>query len=98
MVKIILVLLVLLWLLGFIQIPLLNSLIIPVFRYPFTVQNILFLILIIWIINILPGIFRTIAAIILFFWILSVFGVLSIAGLSNILILILIFAIIFSLF
>lgn len=94
MVQIILVLLVLLWLTGFIHIPVLNASLFSIAAHPFTLQSLLFLILIIWVISLLPGIFRTILTILFVLWLLSAIGLF--AGLSHIIILLLILVIVFS--
>lgn len=94
-VKIILILFLALWLLGFIQVPLLNTTLFSIANNPFSLQSILILALIIWAISLLPGIFRTILIILLILWLLTNIG--FFAGLSNILIILLILVIIFSL-
>jgi hypothetical protein len=52
--------------------------------------DLLIFFIIVWIIGILPSPFRQIAGVILALWLLSFFGVIAIAGLSNILIIVLI--------
>ncbi|MBU3978479.1 hypothetical protein KJ980_03710 [Patescibacteria group bacterium] len=98
MIKLALIFLVIFWLLGLIHIPILSSILLPMLNHSFTLHNLLILIIIVWLINLLPGVFRKIVTIILVIWLLSVFGILSIAGLSNILIALLIIAIVFSFF
>ncbi len=92
MLKIVLVLFILLWLLGFIHISFLG---IPILG-AFTLHSLLFLILILFLIYILPGLFRTLAIILLVLWLLSTFGFALIGGFSNIILLILIIVVIFS--
>ena len=93
MLKTVLVIFIILWLIGFIHIgffaiPLLGG---------FTLQSLLYLILIIFLINLLPGLFRIIATILLILWLLSTFGFLFVGGLTHIILLILIIVVIFSL-
>ena len=93
MLKILLVIFVVLWLLGFIHLtflgfPLLGA---------FTLQSLLYLIIILFLVSLLPGILRIIAIILLFLWLLSTFGFLLIGGLTNIILLILIIVVVFSL-
>lgn len=96
MIKLILALIVIFWLLGFIQIPLLSSVLFSIASHPFTLQSLLLVILIGWIIGLLPGIFKTIVMIIFIVWLLSLFGILAIGGLMHILIIIIIIAVVFS--
>ena len=93
MLQTILIIFIVLWLLGFIHIgffaiPLLGA---------FTVQSLLYLVIILFLVSLLPGIFRTVAIILLILWLLSTFGFLFIGGLTNIILLILIVVVIFSL-
>jgi hypothetical protein len=96
MIQGLLIVLILLWLVGFIQIPILNSILFSAFSHPFTIHNFLLLIVLIAVITLLPGIFRTIAGVLLFLWLLSLFGFLVFSGLSHILVIIFIIAVIFS--
>src|SRR3712207_2667424 len=98
MLQFILILLILLWLFGLIQIPFLNRVLFSIANHPFTLHSLLFFFLILFVIGMLPGTVRTIALILLVLWLLSIFGVFSIAGLPQILLLILIIAVIFSIF
>lgn len=93
MLQAVLVIFILLWLLGFIHIGLFA---LPIFG-AFTLQNLIYLIIILFLISLLPGIFRTIAIVLLILWLLSTFGFLLIGGLTNIILLILILVVIFSL-
>lgn len=93
MLQTILVIFILLWLLGFVHIgffaiPLLGA---------FTLQSLIYLIIILFLISLLPGIFRTIAIILLVLWLLSTFGFVLIGGLEHFILLILIIVVIFSL-
>ncbi len=93
MAVLLLVVLVALWLLGFIQIPGIDSLNIKLFDLfgkSISVLDLLIFGAIIWLIGILPTPFRQIAGVIALLWILSFFGFIAIAGLSNILVLVLI--------
>lgn len=93
MLKTILIIFIILWLLGFIHIGIFTLPIIGAF----TVQSLLYFIVIIFLISLLPGIFRMIAIILLILWLLSTFGFLLIGGLTHIILLILIIVVIFSL-
>jgi hypothetical protein len=97
MLKTILIIFIILWLLGFIHVGLLAF---PLFTFgaiTLTLQNLLYFIIILFLISLLPGIFRIIAIILLFLWLFSTFGFLLIGGLTNIILLILIIVVIFSL-
>jgi len=93
MLKILLGIFIVLWLLGFIHLTFLG---IPLLG-AFTLQSLLYLIIILFLISLLPSIFRIIAGILLVLWLLSTFGFLFIGGLTNIILLILIIVVIFSL-
>lgn len=88
-----LVVLVALWLLGLIQIPGVESInihLFDLFGRSITLLDLLIFGAIIWLIGILPSPFRQIAAVIAVLWLLAFFGFIAIAGLANILVLVLI--------
>jgi len=93
MLQAILIIFILFWLLGFIHI---GFFALPLFG-GFTIQSLIYLIVILFLISLLPGIFRTIAVILLILWLFSTFGFVLIGGLSNIILLILILVVIFAL-
>src|SRR3972149_8611616 len=95
-----LVLLILLWFIGVVRFPVLsivNSPIIYIGRRAVGLYDILVFILILWLIRILPSPLREIVTVFLILWLLSFFGVFLFAGLSNILVLLLIIGLIFYL-
>lgn len=61
-----------------------------------TLVNILIFFLILWALGILPSPFREIAALLFILWILSIFGIIAFAGLSNLIIIAIIVGIVFS--
>lgn len=81
--------LIILWLLGVISIP---GLVIPnptlfiLFGQPITLFTLLTVILILVLIDLLPGPLRWIVGVIFIVWLLSILGILSIPGLSTLLI------------
>ena len=94
-----LVVLVALWLMGLIQIPGIASLNVQLFELfgrSISILDLLIFGAIIWAIGILPSPFRQIAAVIALIWLLSFFGFIAVAGLSNILVLILIIGLVLS--
>lgn len=101
MAGIILIILVALWLLGYIHI---GSVFVPdwilfhINGVPITLWNILILLVLGWIIGILPFPLKQIAGVLLFLWILSTLGIVAITGLSNILVLIFIVGLVYVLF
>lgn len=97
MVKLMLGIFIVLWLLGFIHIGFFDNALFSIADHQLTLHSVLFFILILFLINLLPGIFRTIAIILLILWLLSTFGFLFFGGLANIILFILILAVIFSL-
>lgn len=102
MVGVIVIILAVLWLLGFIHIGTItipNIVLFTINSHPVTLWNLLILLVIGWAIRILPTPFREITTILLILWILSILGIISvIAGLSNILVVVIIIAIVASLF
>jgi hypothetical protein len=61
-----------------------------------TLVNVLIFFLILWALGLLPSPFREIAALLFVLWLLSVFGFIAIAGLSNLIIIAIIVGIVFS--
>ena len=93
MLRILLGVFIILWLLGFIHI--------GFFAFPlfgaFTLQNLFYLVIILFLISLVPGIFRAIVIILLVLWLLSTFGFFLISGLGHLILLILIIVVIFCL-
>lgn len=101
MLLIIVVILIILWVLGYapisgISIP--NIVLFTINNHSVTLWEVLIFAAIGWAIGILPRPFQTIASVLLLLWILSVFGILAIAGLSNIIVLVIIAGLILSIF
>lgn len=97
----IVVVLIILWFLGYapvsgISIP--NFILFTINNHAVTLWEILILLVIVWTVGILPKPFQTIAGILLLLWVLSVLGIFAIAGLANILVLVIIVGIIISIF
>jgi hypothetical protein len=97
----IIVILVILWFLGYtpitgISIP--NFVLFNINNHAVTLWEILILGVIAWAIGILPRPFQAIAGVLLVLWILSVLGIFVIGGLPNIIILVIIVALIISIF
>jgi len=93
-----LVVLIVLWILGYlpaggVTIPDITFFVIN--GHPVTLLNLIALIVISWVVGILPSPFRLIASILLVLWVLSVIGILVFAGLSQWLILTIIVGLIF---
>lgn len=89
MILTIVVVLIVLWFLGYAPITGLNIPDITLFslnNHPVTLWNLLILAAIGWAISILPSPFREIASVILVLWVLSVIGILAISGLPSILV------------
>ncbi len=88
-----LVVLVALWLLGLIQIPGVDSLNVQLFELfgkSISLLDLPIFFALVWVLGILPSPFKQIAGVVLLLWLLSFFGLIAIAGLSNILVLVLI--------
>jgi hypothetical protein len=89
MIAAILVILIALWVLGYLNLPGLVFPNITLFSFngvPITLWNLLILLVIAWAIGVLPSPFRQIAAVMLLLWVLSTLGILAIAGLSSMLV------------
>ncbi|HYK08646.1 MAG TPA: hypothetical protein VEW42_04075 [Candidatus Eisenbacteria bacterium] len=101
MIVAIIVILAILWLLGYaplagISIP--NITLFTINSHAVTLWEILILAVVGWAIGILPRPFQAVASVLLLLWILSVLGILAIAGLSNIIVLVIIVGLIVSIF
>jgi hypothetical protein len=89
----ILVILIALWVLGYISIPGLvfpNISLFSLNGHPVTLWNVLILLVVAWAIGILPSPLREIGAVMLLLWILSTLGIFAVAGLPSLIILALI--------
>lgn len=87
MIGIILILLIIFWFMGYGP---LTALKIPLFyfgHFAVNLWDILIFLLIIWLIDALPGPLRSIVAIALAIWLLSVFGIIAVPAFSNLIIL-----------
>jgi hypothetical protein len=101
MIEMILILLVVLWLLGFISIPGLDSINFPLFVIngeTISLFDLLIFLLVVWAIGILPSPFREIASVLLILWVLAVLNILAFAGLSSLILIAIIVGLIASLF
>lgn len=85
----IIIILIILWFLGYAPITGLNIPDVTLFvinSHPVTLWNLLILAVVAWAISILPSPFREIGGVALVLWVLSVIGILAISGLSSILV------------
>jgi hypothetical protein len=97
----IVILLAILWFLGYIPvsgISIPDLVLFTINNHPITLWNILILLVVGWAIGILPRPFQAVASVLLLLWILSVLGIFAIAGLSSIIVLVIIVALIASIF
>lgn len=97
----IVVILIVLWLLGYapisgIYIP--NVVLFSLNSHPVTLWEILILAAVGWAIGLLPRPFQAVASVLLLLWVLSVLGILAIAGLSDVIILLIIAGLIAAIF
>lgn len=96
----VLIILIILWFLGYIRIGGLTLPDITLFTVngqPITLISLLIFAVIVWAIGILPSPLRQIGFVILVLWLLSLFGVLAFAGLQSILVLAIIVGLILAL-
>jgi hypothetical protein len=99
MIGLIILLLIILWLLGYIHIAGLTVADFPLFainNHTITLWELLIFFLIVWAVGILPSPLRQIAFVILVLWLLSTLGIFAIAGLSSILVIAIIVGLILS--
>ena len=97
----IVIILIILWFLGYapisgLSIP--NFNLITINNHPVTLWQVLILLVVGWAIGILPRPFQLVASVLLLLWILSALGILAIAGLSSIIVLVIIVALVISIF
>lgn len=97
----IIIILTVLWFLGYsplsgVSIP--NIALFPINNHMVTLWEVLILIVIGWAIGILPRPFQAVASILLALWVLSVLGIFAFAGLPNIIVIIIIAALVLSIF
>jgi hypothetical protein len=89
MLEILLIVLVVLWLTGNLTIP---GVVIPDFLlfningHPITLWNVITFLVIVWILGLLPHPFKEIAGVLLILWVLSLLGIIAIAGLTNLIV------------
>lgn len=97
----ILIILIILWALGYLPIVGLsipNIVLLSINNHPITLWNILVLLVVMWAIELLPRPFREIAILLSVVWVLSILGFIAVAGLSDILIVVIIVGIAVSVF
>ncbi len=97
----IVIILVILWFLGYVSlpgIPIPNIILFSINNHSITLWEIFILAVIGWAIGILPRPLQTIASVLLLLWVLSVLGILAIAGLPSIIVLVIIVGLIVSIF
>lgn len=83
----VIVILFLLWLLGYGPFEVLRVALVNFNGRVITLWDVIIFGLLVWVIGILPRPFKEIASVLLIIWTLSVLGIIAIAGLSNLLIL-----------
>jgi hypothetical protein len=99
MIATILVILIILWILGYAPLSV-NIPDITLFVFngrPISLWDLLILAIVGWAIGVLPSPFREIASVLLLLWVLSTLGILAVAGLANIIVLVIIGGLILSL-
>ncbi len=95
------VILIILWFLGYFPITGISIPDITIFtinNHPISLWEILILLVVGWAIGILPRPFQAVASVLLVLWTLSVLGILAITGLSNVIVLVIIISVIASIF
>ncbi|HSW97458.1 MAG TPA: hypothetical protein VLF89_06555 [Candidatus Saccharimonadales bacterium] len=98
MLAIIIILLIVLWYLGYIQIPalpFLNNTVFVINSHPVTIWEVLVLLVIAWAIGVLPSPLKQIAGVLLILWILATLGFIAVVGFSSIVVIAIIVGLIF---
>ncbi len=93
MLTLLLAVLIILWLLGYLNLPVFpitDMVLFNLFGKAISLYDILIFGVILWLIGILPSPFREIAGVLLIIWLLAFFGIIAVAGFSNIVIIALI--------
>lgn len=91
MIVAVLIFLILLWVLGYVDVPFIPDFqLFELLGRSITLYDVLTFALMVWVIELLPNPFRMLAGIVLALWLLSFFGIIAIAGLSQIIVLALI--------
>jgi hypothetical protein len=99
--EIILIFLVILWFLGYLSIPGIAIPQFPLFyinSLPITLWDVFIFLVVVWAIDAAPSPLREIFVVLLLLWLLSTFGIIAIAGFSQIAIIAIIFGLIVALF
>ncbi len=86
MIEFVLAVIFVLWLLGFVQVDLLSQILFSFNGQTIDIKDVLIFLLIVWLIGLLPRPFREIVAVLFVLWLLSLFGIVAIAGLTDIII------------
>lgn len=97
----IIVILALLWGLGFLNLPALpfqNMVLFRLFGHSITLWELLMFVVILWAMESLPSPLRQIAFVLILLWVLSILGIIAITGLSNLIIGALIIGIVLAIF
>lgn len=97
----IVIILVVLWFLGYMPVSgltLPNPSLFIINNHAVSLWELLILLVVIWAIGVLPRPLQVIASVLLILWVLSVLGIFAIAGLPNIIVLIIIIGLVISIF
>lgn len=95
---ILILLLLLLWLLGYIHVPLTHTTLFTVGKSLFTLNDLLLTLVIFWLVSLLPRPFQDLALVLFLLWLLSGLGLIEIAGFGNLVVLAFIVGLIVYLF
>lgn len=82
----ILVILFLLWLMGYGPFTVLHIILLRFNGFAITIWDVLIFLVLIWLVGSLPSPFRQIAVVFILIWILSLLGIIAVAGLPSILV------------
>ncbi|MEN9328549.1 MAG: hypothetical protein RI947_1357 [Candidatus Parcubacteria bacterium] len=98
MINTLLLVLIILLVVNYLQIPVTNFTLFYIGGHPITLYNIIVFFIVLWLAKFLPSPFREIIGVILILWLLSLFGIFLIPAFSNIIVLILIIALLVYVF
>jgi hypothetical protein len=86
MLVLLLLLLFIFWLFGYGAIAVLPFPLFTFMRHTITLWDLLIFFVVVWLISLLPSPFGEIASILVILWVLSVFGIIAVVGISNLLV------------
>ena len=98
MINTLLLVLVILLIINYLQVPITNFTLFYIGGHPITLYSIIVFFIVLWLVKFLPSPFREIVGVILVLWLLSLFGIFIVPAFSNLIVLVLIVALLVYVF